>query len=238
MIQRLAVALSRRLPQSWVALAKLHLYPLVLDGFGVFNGQCFRQLIFIDLNRACRFQTIVETGTYVGCTTQFFARNSNVPVHTAESSAREFHIARRHLQRFPSVHLTLGDSVEFLKSLPVPPDTRIFFYLDAHWGEHLPLDRETDFILSKYENFVIMIDDFAVFDDGEYEYDDYGPGKQIGLRDFPYHTDPRVAIYFPNRRASEESGLRRGSIVLASPSMAPIVDSLDCLRRVPLPIST
>jgi hypothetical protein len=125
--------------------------------------------------------------------------------------------------------------VAFLKTLPLPPETRIFFYLDAHWHQHLPLLQETDWIFSKYSNFVIMIDDFAVPTDEGYTYDDYGPGKQIGLRDFPYHADPRVSAYFPSRRASEESGERRGSIILASTSMAPIVDSLNCLTRVSVP---
>jgi hypothetical protein len=237
MIKKLKSVANRWLPQSWVGLAKLHIDPLVLDGFGVFNGQCFRQLMFIDLNRACNFEAIVETGTYVGCTTQFLARNSNVPVYTAESSAKEFHIAKRHLRHYPAVHLTHGDSLQFLKSVPLDTETRIFFYLDAHWENNLPLAEETGIILSRFHNFVVMIDDFAVPDDDGYTYDDYGPGKQLGLRDFPYHADPRVNTYFPNRRASEESGARRGSIVLASASMAPIVDCLDCLRRLTMPIS-
>jgi hypothetical protein len=227
-----ARALIRCLPQSWAGFAHLHIKPTVLDGFGVFNGQCFRQLIFIDLFRTCCFHAIIETGTYVGCTTRFMAKNSNVPVYTVESDRKTFYIAKQHLKNYPGVHLTLGDSVEFLKSLPLAPEDRIFFYLDAHWGQHLPLREETDFIFSSYKNFVIMIDDFAVPNDEGYRYDDYGQGAQIGLRDFPYHTDPRVSAYFPSRRASEESGERRGSIILASVSMTPLVDSLDCLRRV------
>jgi hypothetical protein len=187
--------------------------------------------MFVDLHHACHFQAIVETGTYVGCTTQFIAKNSRVPVYTVESSPEFFHIAKRHLKNHPDVHLTLGDSVEFLQSLPISLETRIFFYLDAHWQQHLPLQEETELIFTKYRDFVIMIDDFAVpFDDG-YTYDDYGPGKQLGLRDFPYHTDSRVSAYFPRRRAAEESGERRGSIILASSTLTPVVDAVNSLRK-------
>jgi hypothetical protein len=234
-MNRLIKAVSSGLPQSWKGIAVYHLNPLALDGLGVFNGQCFRQLIFIDLNNACRFEAIVETGTFVGCTTQFFARNSGVPIHTVESRPRNFELAKRHLKSFPRVHPANLDSVIFLKSLPFSQETRTFFYLDSHWEGHLPLAEEAEFILSQFTEFVIMIDDFAVPGDAGYAFDDYGEGKQLSLLDFPFHKDPRVRVYFPSRHSSGESELRRGCVVLASPGLAPILDSLVCLRHLATP---
>jgi hypothetical protein len=219
------------LPQGWVGAIEYHLNPRRLDGFGgAFNGQCFRQLIFWDLARSCRFEAIVETGTYVGCTTLFLASNCNLPVYSAEISARWLGIAKRRLAAYSNVKFTKADSVAFLSSLPLSQETRIFFYLDAHWLDHLPLRDEIEVIFNKFRNFVVMIDDFRVPSDDGYTYDDYGPGKQLSLRDFPLHMDRRVSAYFPGRPASEESGYRRGCIILASTTMKVAADSLDCLK--------
>jgi hypothetical protein len=59
---RLTKAIASWLPKCWRGIAQYHINPLILDGFGVFNGQCFRQLIFIYLNKTCRFEAIVESG--------------------------------------------------------------------------------------------------------------------------------------------------------------------------------
>jgi hypothetical protein len=231
---RLKKAIVSCLPKSWRGIAQYYINPLILDGFGVFNGQCFRQLIFMDLNRTCRFEAIVETGTYVGCTTQFLAKNTSVPVHTVESNAKDFQVAKRHLKFYPKVHLVHANSVNFLSSLPLAQDTTTFFYLDAHWEGCLPLAEEVEIVLSRFKHFVIMIDDFAVPGDEGYTYDDYGPGKRLSLRDFPFHKDPRVRAFSPSRPSMQESGARRGCIVLASDTLAPALGSLDCLRHLDL----
>jgi hypothetical protein len=231
---RLKKAIVSWLPKSWRGIAQYYINPLILDGFGVFNGQCFRQLIFMDLNRTCRFEAIVETGTYVGCTTQFLARNTTVPVHTVESNAKDFQVAKRHLKFYPKVHLVRANSVNFLSSLPLAQETTTFFYLDAHWEGCLPLAEEVEIVLSRFKHFVIMIDDFAVPGDDGYTYDDYGPGKRLSLRDFPFHKDPRVRAFSPSRPSIQESGARRGCIVLASHTLAPALDSLDSLRHLDL----
>jgi hypothetical protein len=231
---RLTKAIVSWLPKSWRGIAQYHINPLILDGFGVFNGQCFRQLIFIDLNKTCRFEAIVETGTFVGCTTQFLSKNTSVPVHSVESDAKSFQVAKRHLKFYPRVHVVHANSVDFLKSLPSAQETRTFFYLDAHWEDSLPLAEEVEIVLLRFKHFVIMIDDFAVPGDEGYTYDDYGPGKRLSLRDFPFHKDPRVRVFSPNRHSSQESGARRGCIVLASSTLAPALDSLDSLRHLEL----
>jgi hypothetical protein len=41
-------------------------------------------------------------------------------------------------------------------------DSPLFFYLDAHWNEDLPLAEEIDLIFSRSPCAVVMIDDFEV----------------------------------------------------------------------------
>lgn len=219
------------LPQSLVGAVNYHMHPEKLDSWGgPFNGQCFRQTMYIDLVRACKFTAVVETGTFRGSTTVFLALNSGgVPVHTSEN-ARVFELAKRRLRRFSHVHLYNTDSRKMLSTINLPEAGCTFFYLDAHWMEDLPLAEETDMIAKKLRSFVIMIDDFAVPNDPGYSYDDYGPGKGLCLRDFPFNSDQRFVSYFPARASGEESGIRRGSIVLASRDMKEKLDSLPSLR--------
>jgi hypothetical protein len=122
-----------------------------------------------------------------------------------------------------------SDSRTFLSTPSLSHDGCKFFYLDAHWLEDVPLAEETEVIARKFSSFVLMIDDFQVPNDPGYGYDDYGPGKRLSLRDFPFDSDPRFVPYFPSRHSTEESGTRRGCIVLASPDLKDTVDRLGCL---------
>jgi hypothetical protein len=226
--------LKDHLPQSLVARVEYHLEPERLDSWGgSFNGQCFRQLIFIDLVRVCRFEAIVETGTFRGSTTLFLSHNSNgAPVHSCEIDPKFFQLTRRRLRSLTNVHLYNLHSRDFLSASYLSREARTFFYLDAHWLDDLPLADETELIIRNFDTFVVMIDDFEVPGDSGYKFDDYGLGKRLSLRDFPFHKDKRIAAYFPSRPSSQESGLRQGCAVLVSPNLKELIDSLDCLSPV------
>jgi len=225
--------LAHHLPQSFMGAMDYYRNPGAMDRLGgPFNGQCFRQMIFIDLMRACKFDAIVETGTYHGSTTLFLAVNSGgAAVYTFEINTRSFELAKRRLRAIPNIHMDNTDSRKALSTIDLPSNGCTFFYLDAHWMEDLPLTEETELIARKLQDFVIMIDDFQVPNDPGYGYDDYGPGKRLSLRDFPFDSDPRFVPYFPARHSTEESGGRRGCIILASPNLKDKVDSLGCLVR-------
>jgi hypothetical protein len=220
-----------------VGAVEYRLEPERLDSWGgPFNGQCFRQLIFIDLLRSCRFDAIVETGTFRGSTTIFLARNAaGIPVYSCEINPRFFAIARRRLRGLPNLHLHNLDSRTFLANLNLSRQTRAMFYFDAHWLGNLPLANETEFVFSNFDSFAIMIDDFKVTDDPGYGFDDYGPGNILSLSNFPFHDDDRIHCYFPARPSEQESGVRRGCIVLVSLDLKESVDSLNCLRSVSRP---
>jgi len=99
---------------------------------GPFNGQEFRREIFLDLMRNISFSAIVETGTYLGTTTEYLHDASRLPVYTVE------------------------------------------------------------------------------------QYDGYGEGKVLNLEYLaPVRAQLRLAIFFPARKSGEESGLKRGCVVLA-----------------------
>lgn len=210
-----------------------HLRPEKCDWWGgPFNGQHFRQQIFSELMRVCDFEYIVETGTFCGTTTLFFARSFNVPVYTSECNSRFFGYSRRRLRLLKNIRQYLADSRTFLRKLDVPKKSRTIFYLDAHWKDDLPLAEETEYIFSSFKNYVVMIDDFSVSDDDGYTFDDFGVGKQLSLRDFPFHKKPRIHCYFPAKPGREESGSRRGCVVIASETLSSTVDRLGSLRKI------
>lgn len=228
---KLTSTLARLLPEKQKGMVEYHVFPNRGEKLaGPFNGQCFRQVMFIDLVRACEFVAVAETGTFRGATTRFMALNAGCPVHTVEIIARNHGFATRRLRDIPKIRLNLGDSRSFLKNIELPKGP-VFFYLDAHWYTDLPLKDEVDIIASRFESFAIMIDDFEVPGDADYNFDNYGPGKKLSLDDFPFQNDPRLQVFFPNRAGRDESGARRGSVVLISPSLSSKVAPLGSLRH-------
>jgi hypothetical protein len=223
--------LADHLPDPIRGTFEYYRHPELLDSLGgALNGQCFRQLMYLDLSLACNFEAIVETGTFRGSTSVFLARNSgSAHVYSCEHSDRYFEFAKRRLRGIRNLSLFKLDSRRFIRELELPRRARTFFYLDAHWGQDLPLREELELIITKFDNFVIMIDDFEVLDDPGYGFDDYGPGKSLTLRDFPLHQDSRFACYMPTRPSARESGLRRGAIVLACPNLKSKLDALETL---------
>jgi hypothetical protein len=209
-------------------------HPEMLDLWGgPFNGQCFRQLMYLDLALACNFEAIVETGTFRGSTTRFLAHNSDgARVYSCEYDPLNFEFAKWRLRGDKNAFLFKMDSRDFLRDLKISRQARAFFYLDAHWGAELPLREELNLIIHNFENFVIMIDDFEVPNDPGYQFDDYGLGKRLSLRDFPLHQDNGIACYFPARPSYQESGLKRGAIVLASLGLKGRLDVINSLIPV------
>jgi len=151
---------------------------------GPFNNQEGRKEIFRDIIRSFDFDAIVETGTYRGSTTEFLAAESKLSVYTVEFIARNYGFAKARFILNRSIHLQCGDSRVFLTKLVKNRKLKgasLFFYLDAHWEDDLPLLEEIMVISSGWKRAVIMVDDFKVPDDPGYGYDDYGEGKTLSL---------------------------------------------------------
>jgi hypothetical protein len=166
---------------------------------------------------------ILETGTYLGTTTELMAK-TGIAIVSVERDARNFGFARMRLRRFRNVEVRLGDSrVEARRALHFHRSalqSRPFFaYLDAHWNEDLPLAEELDIVFQHCPTAVVMVDDFRVPDDPGYGYDDYGRGKALDeLYVRPAVAAHRLAVLYPVLRSTEETGQRRGCAVLARES--------------------
>src|SRR5439155_1380246 len=140
---------------------------------GAMNGQTARIEIVRTLIHSVRPVGIIETGTYRGTTTEWFA-GFGIPVLTIETDERAFRFARRRLAQFPNVRVVHGASVASLATVPRERDP-VFCYLDAHRAANLPLRGELQTIFDRMPRAVVLIDDFAIPDDPGYGFGDYGP---------------------------------------------------------------
>lgn len=219
-------------------------------GWGPFNGQTARQALFVDIIARTRPHAIVETGTYFGATTELMCQ-TGLPVFTIELRPRKYGFVRARFWRRRNVKLLHGDSrtcllTLFSGALHSLSGLTVFFYLDAHWNDNLPLAEEIDIIFSRCPRAVVMIDDFEVPSDAGYGFDDYGPGKALvsgyirpaisahELRAF-YPSTPSTADYPSTPMAAAglavPGKLRRGCVVLAKEAChAPDLASISLLR--------
>ena len=224
----------RWMPAPWKAKLEYHFDSSAGTEFGgPFNGQEGRQEIFWELAGKFRFAAVVETGTFRGTTTAFIAETTDAAIFTVELNPKMFHFAKLRLREYSNVNVACGDSRSFLRDLianPEVPKRNVFFYLDAHWNEDLPLHEEVSIIGENWQDSVIMIDDFEVPGDAGYEFDDYGEGKKLCLEYLGEGVNSDWSVHFPARSSSEETGFRRGCVVLGSKSLEMDLKSLSTLR--------
>jgi hypothetical protein len=188
------------------------------DG-GPFNGQRIRKQIFLDICNVFHPLAVVETGTHVGMTTEFLAKTFDVPIFTGEYAERIYGFAKMRLRRYHNVSLHKGDSRCFLRKLmhsKLLPHGPVFFYLDAHWGDNLPLAEELEIIFENCGRAIVMIDDFQVPWDPGYGFDDYGNGNAL-TSEYIASVVNRLGLetFYPSVKSGEETGKKRGCVVLA-----------------------
>jgi hypothetical protein len=226
-------ALRPFIPVRLAARIWFHLRPMGSTPWGgPLNGQCGRQQIAVDLFRTFPFTHVVETGTFYGNTTEFLARETQLPVFTVEADRSAYEVARLRLRNYPKVQLFFGDSRSFLSGLisqTVSAASLPFFYLDAHWGADLPLLEEIEVILRIYPRFVAMVDDFQVPDDPGYGFDDYG-GTKVLAGKLLEPVIKSLAFGYPRLPSARESGSRRGCIVLSSRELCSQLRTVPSLR--------
>jgi len=219
-------------------------------GWGPFNGQTARQALFVDIITKTQPRAIVETGTFLGATTELMSQ-TGLPVFTIESRPRNYGFARARFWRRRNVNVLYGDSRAGLRRLfdgalrPFSSFT-LFFYLDAHWNDDLPLAEEIDIIFSRCPTAITMIDDFEVAGDAGYGFDDYGPGKALVLGYItPALSAHQLQAFYPSTPSagdypstpmaalglSASGRLRRGCVVLVKkPCHASVLAPMPLLR--------
>ena len=211
--------LSIRVNNLEVALdAVLNNPKFVFEKNKSFNNQSGRRKIFESIFELLDFDRIIETGTWLGETTGHMAFNFQGPVYSSEIDSRFFSISKKKLEELKNVHLYNLDSRVFLSQLLSDAsisDGLLFFYLDAHWYDDLPLLEELKIIEKFVPEFVIMIDDFEVPGDSGYKFDYYSKINQISLKYIgDFINKNQTDVFFPSLPSKLEDGLRRGCCVL------------------------
>ena len=198
------------------------------------NSQAARVELARQIIARCAIARIVETGTFLGTTTEFFAQ-FGLPVVTVEVNPEFAKHCSERLRDRKNVDLRVADSPEVLRDLArekIDRGVPTLFYLDAHWQENLPLREEAELAITNFAKAVLLIDDFAVPDDPGYFFDDYGPGKRLDLDYLMKGKLPTLSIYFPSTPSNRETGARRGCVVVtADAALAAIFDDMPLLRR-------
>jgi hypothetical protein len=216
---------------EWLSRSKTKFFPY---GFAM-NGmtsrlEAVRQIIF-----GLGVEQIVETGTYRGVTAEWFAQ-FGIPFETVEFSERYFAFSKIRLRHYSNAKISCDASVHYLQNRVKDASLRdavTLFYLDAHWLE-LPLQDELELIFSNYDNAAVLIDDFKVADDEGYGFDNYGPGKAITLEYVLKCRLPPLSVFFPTTKADQETGWKRGWVVLTSnEAIARKLCEINLLRRYP-----
>ena len=184
---------------------------------GPFNGQRIRQEMFLEIIRSLGIISIVETGTFRGSTTLFFAK-TNLPVYSVEINPIYYGYSKMRLKKCTNVRLFNDNSIKFIKDIlkeNLIPSSDIFFYLDAHGhGNNAPLKEEVKLIFDSFSNSVVMIDDFEV------PHTSYGFDIREGvamnlelLREIINKNN--LNIFFPFGSPDEETGGKRGMVILS-----------------------
>jgi predicted O-methyltransferase YrrM len=200
-----------------------------------FNGQKSRVRVFRAIDGAVSFENYIETGTFLGMTTDFLARTATshaARVYSCELDDRHFAIANRTVGDLPNVHLHHANSVDFLRSLSSKVcEATNFVYLDAHWNDYLPL-RDELAILKDWPKTVVLIDDFKVPSDPRFGWDKYDEDREICLEHIA-GTFGDHAIYFPSYPAADEGTAHpRGYAVIAmSAPLQNVLDQILLLKR-------
>lgn len=114
-----------------------------------------------------RLSEFIETGTHLGETTEWMAREG-FDVITIELSGELYSLAKERLKRYANVQLILGDSAQLLPELLSRLNEPACFWLDAHYsgGEtakgkiDTPIMEELKAIINHpIRSHVILIDD-------------------------------------------------------------------------------
>jgi hypothetical protein len=217
---------------AWLRFVQGHRMYFYPYGFAM-NGQTARLEATRQILFRCGIRQIVETGTFRGTTTEWLA-GFGMPVITIEAYDRSYYFSKRRLRDRKNVRTELGDSVAVLKRLVDDIDTSVptFFYLDAHWKDYLPLHDEMALILPHFAAPVILIDDFEVPGQAGYEYDNYGPGKALTTEYLKECLTPGMSVFYPSTPAEQETGSRRGWVVVTPDAeMDARLDKIELLRR-------
>lgn len=179
-------------------------------GIGPFNNQNLRKKLIQELLVDFKPDFILETGTFLGDSTEFFGKYSKVV--SIEKSKLFYYLSKSRFYKDDHIEIVYGESSVELKKFE-NFNKKTFFYLDAHWGEDMPLKIEIEQITNNYSDYIICIDDFAVPKNSSWGFDSYdGVNLDIKL----LQNLNAVKIYFPDYSSDLETGGKRGTVFLTN----------------------
>lgn len=177
------------------------------DGGGPFGFDIHMALEVCYLIQEYGCDSIIETGTNMGDTTEFLAKCfPKTNVLSCENNLDFYEKAKKRLDKFDNVTLYNLSSDDFIKNISVGFP---FYFLDAHWNNYWPL---ADEILNIHRG-LICIHDFDINYLG-YSYDEYNNikndicflKKHIGANVDCYTNDPTTMYPFPLHQKKRLAG--------------------------------
>ncbi|MSS74062.1 hypothetical protein EXS72_00275 [Candidatus Pacearchaeota archaeon] len=166
------------------------------------HGDVISMRLFKEIVEHFQIDTIVETGTFRGYTTELLAKMfPKIKIYTCEINDFNYKHAKKNLSKYKNVHVFKGTSPKFLTYLInnklIGENT--LFYLDAHWLDDWPLEEELKIISTRLENAIAIIDDFKVPENNIFAFDKYG-SKECALPMVINSISPvnKYNLLFPN----------------------------------------
>ncbi len=130
----------------------------VSDGGGPFGFDIHHALEIDYLIKKYNIEKIVETGTNMGDTAEYLAKNyPKIKIVTTESNTNFFNFSRKRLLKYQNVSV-LNESSEKVVFVENGKDLNTLYYLDAHWESYWPLKDEIKNIFKG----IVCVGDFNI----------------------------------------------------------------------------
>lgn len=150
-----------------------------------FHGD--KYLIELVFAAARRCEQFIETGTNVGSSLVYLAKNfPQLPCYSCDPDKESCNFARQQAAALPHVQIENEASPQFLhllaKKQPGLCGRETLCWLDSHgYGFCWPLKEEVEFITNRFESACIFIDDFQVPGRPQFLFDEYD-GQVCGAK--------------------------------------------------------
>jgi hypothetical protein len=129
-----------------------------------FSGCEYSKRLINKILSVFKVKLFIETGTYLGNTTEFIASNyPDMKILTIEINDKYYNISSNKLSKYSNINCINGDSSKMLNDIDIDHSLIKLYYLDAHWYNHNPIRDELKSIFkNSKDNEIIIIDDFKV----------------------------------------------------------------------------
>jgi len=177
------------------------------DDGGLFGFDIHMALEVCYLIKEYNCDSVIETGTNMGDTTEFLAKCfPQINILSCENNYNFYENAKKRLNKYTNVTLYNLSSDNFIRHVSVGFP---FYFLDAHWNDYWPL---ADEILNIHRG-VVCVHDFDI-NSLKYNFDQYNNvkndisflKKHIGVNVDCYVNDPTTEYPYPLQQKKRLAG--------------------------------